>query len=153
MWYSVYVKQGNFIIRMIHNICYTHYTHYTTLYTQSGTTREDGRLKTRNHPTRKNRYIPLIHSIHTLYTLRIHSAYTPHTLRIHLIHLYTSPAGYNRLAVFTGWEDAPLIDSGRAEARKAGQLLKVHGFEFDVVYTSWLSRAVETAYIGNGSRE
>lgn len=55
--------------------------------------------------------------------------------------------GYNRLGVFTGWEDAPLIDSGRAEARKAGQLLKLHGVEFDVVYTSWLSRAVETAYI------
>jgi bisphosphoglycerate-dependent phosphoglycerate mutase len=24
-------------------------------------------------------------------------------------------------------------------------LLKLHGFEFDVVYTSWLQRAIETA--------
>ena len=34
-----------------------------------------------------------------------------------------------------GWEDAPLAREGRDEARKAGQLLKAHGFEFDVVYT------------------
>lgn len=32
------------------------------------------------------------------------------------------------------------------EAKKAGQLLKMHGYEFDVVYTSWLSRAIETAW-------
>jgi len=32
------------------------------------------------------------------------------------------------------------------EAREAGRLLKIHGFEFDVVYTSWLSRAIETAW-------
>lgn len=36
---------------------------------------------------------------------------------------------------------------GRMEAKKAGQLLKAHGFEFDVVYTSWLSRAIETAWV------
>lgn len=54
---------------------------------------------------------------------------------------------YNKLGIFTGWEDAPLIDSGRAEARAAGRLLKLHGFEFDAVYTSWLSRAIETAWL------
>jgi len=32
------------------------------------------------------------------------------------------------------------------EAKEAGKLLKKHGFEFDVVYTSWLSRAIETAW-------
>ena len=31
------------------------------------------------------------------------------------------------------------------EAREAGRLLKLHGFEFDVVYSSWLSRAIDTA--------
>eukprot|EP01037_Dinobryon_pediforme_P019037 gene19037-19387_t len=36
---------------------------------------------------------------------------------------------------------------GRAEARKAGEVLKLHGIELDVVYTSWLSRAIETAWI------
>ena len=43
-------------------------------------------------------------------------------------------------------EDAPLADEGVQEAREAGQLLKQHGFEFDVVYTSWLSRALDTAW-------
>lgn len=54
---------------------------------------------------------------------------------------------YNKLGVFTGWEDAPLSNEGRAEARKAGQLLKMHGIQLDVVYTSWLSRAIETAWL------
>lgn len=54
---------------------------------------------------------------------------------------------HNKLGLFTGWEDAPLAQDGVDEAREAGRLLKFHGFEFDVVYTSWLSRAIETAWI------
>lgn len=53
---------------------------------------------------------------------------------------------HNKLGLFTGWEDAPLAKDGVEEAREAGRLLKMHGFEFDVVYTSWLSRAIETAW-------
>lgn len=53
---------------------------------------------------------------------------------------------HNILALFTGWEDVPLADEGVEDARWAGKLLKDHGFEFDVVYTSWLCRAIETAY-------
>jgi hypothetical protein len=41
----------------------------------------------------------------------------------------------------------PSAQEGREEAQRAGQLLKAHGFEFDVVYTSWLSRAIETAWV------
>jgi 2,3-bisphosphoglycerate-dependent phosphoglycerate mutase len=52
---------------------------------------------------------------------------------------------HNKLGLFTGWEDAPLATDGVVEAREAGRLLKSHGFEFDVVYTSWLSRAIETS--------
>merc|ERR1719183_11169 len=52
---------------------------------------------------------------------------------------------HNKLGLFTGWTDAPLADDGRAEARAAGQLLRDAGITFDVVYTSWLSRAIETA--------
>jgi 2,3-bisphosphoglycerate-dependent phosphoglycerate mutase len=52
---------------------------------------------------------------------------------------------HNKLGLFTGWEDAPLATDGVTEAREAGRLLKSHGFEFDVVYTSWLSRAIETS--------
>lgn len=54
---------------------------------------------------------------------------------------------HNKLKLFTGWEDAPLAKEGVEEAREAGRLLKVHGFEFDVVYTSWLSRAISTAWL------
>ena len=53
---------------------------------------------------------------------------------------------HNKLGLFTGWEDAPLADEGIEEAKIAGRNLKKHGFEFDVVYTSWLSRALETAW-------
>jgi len=52
----------------------------------------------------------------------------------------------NKLGIFTGWDDAALAPEGRLEAKKAGKLLKLHGIEFDVVYTSWLSRAIETAW-------
>ena len=53
---------------------------------------------------------------------------------------------HNKLGLFTGWEDVPLAKEGIEEAKRAGRLLKLHGFEFDVVYTSWLSRAIETAW-------
>lgn len=43
--------------------------------------------------------------------------------------------------------DAPLAAEGVNEAMDAGKLLKKHGIEFDVVYTSWLSRAIETAWL------
>lgn len=54
---------------------------------------------------------------------------------------------HNKLGLFTGWEDVQLAVEGRQEAAKAGRLLQRHGIEFDVVYTSWLSRAIETAWL------
>lgn len=42
---------------------------------------------------------------------------------------------------FTGWTDVPLSEQGVREAHEAGQLLKRHGYQFDVAYTSSLSRA------------
>jgi hypothetical protein len=54
---------------------------------------------------------------------------------------------HNQLGLFTGWEDALLAVEGRDEAIHAGQLLRHHEVEFDVVYTSWLSRAIETAWL------
>lgn len=50
-------------------------------------------------------------------------------------------------SIFLLFIDAPLAREGREEAKKAGELLKSYGFEFDVVYTSWLSRAIETAWV------
>jgi hypothetical protein len=54
---------------------------------------------------------------------------------------------HNQLGLFTGWEDALLAEEGREEAIHAGKVLKAHSIEFDVIYTSWLSRAIETAWI------
>ncbi len=45
---------------------------------------------------------------------------------------------------FTGWVDVPLTEQGRAEAHKAGQLLKTAGLRFDLAYTSVLERANQT---------
>ena len=43
---------------------------------------------------------------------------------------------------FTGWIDVPLTEQGRAEARRAGQLIA--DIKLDVAYTSALTRAQET---------
>ena len=48
---------------------------------------------------------------------------------------------------FTGWTDVDLSDQGRQEAAAAGKLLKEEGFEFDLVYTSVLKRAIRTMQI------
>jgi 2,3-bisphosphoglycerate-dependent phosphoglycerate mutase len=45
---------------------------------------------------------------------------------------------------FTGWTDVDLTDLGRGEARDAGRLLHVGGYDFDVAYTSVLKRAIKT---------
>jgi 2,3-bisphosphoglycerate-dependent phosphoglycerate mutase len=46
---------------------------------------------------------------------------------------------------FTGWVDVPLTEQGRAEARRAGELIR--HLRFDVAYTSVLTRAEETLRI------
>ncbi len=48
---------------------------------------------------------------------------------------------------FTGWTDVDLSDQGRAEAAAAGKLLREEGFEFDLVYTSVLKRAIRTMWL------
>ena len=48
---------------------------------------------------------------------------------------------------FTGWYDVDLSEKGREEAAAGGQLLKEGGYEFDVVYTSVLKRAIRTMQI------
>ncbi len=46
---------------------------------------------------------------------------------------------------FTGWEDVPLTDKGRSEAKRGGERLA--GLHFDKAYTSVLRRAEETLAI------
>ena len=48
---------------------------------------------------------------------------------------------------FTGWTDVDLTAKGEEEARQAGVLMKQEGFEFDVAFTSVLTRAVRTLWI------
>lgn len=47
---------------------------------------------------------------------------------------------------FTGWTDVPLTPTGIAQAQAAGRLLKAEGFDFDLAYTSVLSRAIWTLW-------
>jgi 2,3-bisphosphoglycerate-dependent phosphoglycerate mutase len=47
---------------------------------------------------------------------------------------------------FTGWTDVPLTDTGVAQARQAGRLMREAGLEFDTAYTSVLKRAVWTLW-------
>ena len=47
---------------------------------------------------------------------------------------------------FTGWTDVPLTDTGVAQARQAGRMLRQAGFEFDIAYTSVLKRAIWTLW-------
>ena len=48
---------------------------------------------------------------------------------------------------FTGWTDVDLTDTGIAQAKNAGRLLKAEGYEFDVAYTSVLKRAIRTLWL------
>ncbi|MGI9420459.1 MAG: 2,3-diphosphoglycerate-dependent phosphoglycerate mutase [Geminicoccaceae bacterium] len=51
---------------------------------------------------------------------------------------------WNKANLFTGWTDVDLSDQGVVEAKEAGQRLKAAGFDFDVCYTSVLTRAIKT---------
>ena len=47
---------------------------------------------------------------------------------------------------FTGWTDVDLTPTGIAQAQSAGRVLKQHGFDFDIAYTSMLQRATRTLW-------
>ena len=61
-----------------------------------------------------------------------------------LVVLRHGQSTWNELNLFTGWHDVPLSAKGEAEADAAGRTLRDAGLRFDVVYTSLLSRAIET---------
>lgn len=54
---------------------------------------------------------------------------------------------WNELNLFTGWVDVRLSAIGEKEAARAGQLMKEKNVQPDVLYTSKLSRAIQTANI------
>ena len=51
---------------------------------------------------------------------------------------------WNRLNMFTGWQDVDLTDEGVAEAHRAGAMLKAEGRHPDLAFTSTLKRAKNT---------
>ena len=53
---------------------------------------------------------------------------------------------WNKLNLFTGWTDVELSEKGVEEAKNGGKLLKEGGYSFDVCYTSYLKRAIHTAW-------
>lgn len=64
-----------------------------------------------------------------------------------LILLRHGQSEWNKKNLFTGWVDVRLTDQGRSEAARAGELLKEAELLPDVLHTSVLSRAIQTANI------
>ncbi len=51
---------------------------------------------------------------------------------------------WNQENKFTGWTDVELSINGILEAKEAGKLLLENNFKFDIAYTSYLKRAIDT---------
>ena len=62
-----------------------------------------------------------------------------------LILLRHGNSDWNQKNLFTGWVDVRLSDQGTAEAARAGELLAASGLKPDILYTSVLTRAIQTA--------
>lgn len=52
---------------------------------------------------------------------------------------------WNLENIFTGWTDVPLSEKGEREARAAGVVMTEEDLQFDVLHTSLLRRAIDTA--------
>jgi 2,3-bisphosphoglycerate-dependent phosphoglycerate mutase len=64
-----------------------------------------------------------------------------------LVLLRHGQSTWNLENIFTGWTDVPLTEHGRSEAKVAGTLMADEDLAFDVVHTSVLRRAIDTASI------
>ena len=62
-----------------------------------------------------------------------------------LILLRHGNSDWNQKNLFTGWVDVRLSDQGVEEARRAGELLAASGLTPEILYTSVLTRAIQTA--------
>jgi len=68
-----------------------------------------------------------------------------------LILLRHGESQWNAKNLFTGWVDVDVNSKGAAEARRGGELLVENGLLPDVVHTSVLRRAINTAQIALGA--
>jgi len=64
-----------------------------------------------------------------------------------LVLLRHGNSDWNQKNLFTGWVDVRLSEQGEAEAKRAGELLAESGIKPDILYTSVLTRAIQTANI------
>lgn len=70
-----------------------------------------------------------------------------------LVLLRHGESEWNAKGLFTGWVDAGLSAKGEEEARRGGQLLIDAGVRPDVVHTSVLTRAIQTANLALGTAD
>lgn len=54
---------------------------------------------------------------------------------------------FNMKNLFTGWTDVDLAPEGVEEAKKAGEIIKKNDIVLDVCFSSYLKRAIRTAWI------
>lgn len=66
---------------------------------------------------------------------------------MHLVVIRHGESEWNKENLFTGWTDVELSETGRAEAAEGGRALKEAGYDFDICYTSYLKRAIDTLNI------
>ncbi len=71
----------------------------------------------------------------------------PPALKNVLVLVRHGESEWNRLNMFTGWQDVDLTEEGVAEAHRAGAMLKAEGAHIDVACTSLLKRAQNTLKI------
>ena len=64
-----------------------------------------------------------------------------------IVFLRHGESQWNKENRFTGWTDVNLTEIGEKEAVKAGILLKKELFQFDLVFSSVLKRAIDTMKI------
>lgn len=64
-----------------------------------------------------------------------------------LVLLRHGKTAFNHEKKFCGWTDIELGELGSQEAKAAGKLLAEKGYSFDVFYTSFLKRAIQTTWI------
>ena len=68
-------------------------------------------------------------------------------MSLKLILLRHGESQWNEKNLFTGWVDVPLSLKGEVEAKRAGELFKERGLLPEILHTSLLKRAINTAEI------
>jgi 2,3-bisphosphoglycerate-dependent phosphoglycerate mutase len=64
-----------------------------------------------------------------------------------LVMIRHGQSDWNLKNLFTGWTDVDLTEQGRAEARAAARTLLDEGLEFELAFTSVLTRAIRTLWL------